>query len=494
MEMSRRLPASQSVQLALGLVLYVVIGTLVATMTFNSPHHDMLETWAWGQNLALGYHKHPPLSGWMAGLWFRVMPRDGWSFHLLAYANAAVGLWAVWLAAGRLLSGRTRLAAVLLLLLTPFFTFSPAKFNANTVLLSAWPWTVYLFILSLERRTLVSGLLLGVAAAAAMLGKYYSVLLLVSCLAAALLHPAARAYFRSPAPYAAVAALLVAVAPHAAWLVANEYQTVTYAVSKTRPHLSEIVGRGTWAMFAGLALHLPAAVALVMVTGMGWREAVGKLRAGVLKRDNAWLVVLALGPYLLTYVACIVGHVRISLQFMIPIFFLWPMVLLRLLGAEVAAARLRVLNYVVAAAGAAAIATAPAVSLANIRLDYPVAVEPRRQVAKEATRLWHQKYGRSLGIVGGTQGYAEAISFFSPDAPVELVELNYRYAPWVTPALIAREGALYVCDVARHICIERARELAGSSREEIERTFHVTKWGVAAPPRTVLFVFSPPPD
>ena len=35
-------------------------------------HMDVAEAFAWGQKLQLGYGKHPPLAGWVAGLWFKV--------------------------------------------------------------------------------------------------------------------------------------------------------------------------------------------------------------------------------------------------------------------------------------------------------------------------------------------------------------------------------------------------------------------------------------
>src|SRR5260370_28257960 len=37
-------------------------------------HMDVAEAFAWGQKFQLGYGKHPPLAGWVAGLWFKVFP------------------------------------------------------------------------------------------------------------------------------------------------------------------------------------------------------------------------------------------------------------------------------------------------------------------------------------------------------------------------------------------------------------------------------------
>ena len=42
-------------------------------------HMDVAEGFAWGQKFLLGYGKHPPLAGWIAGLWFRLFPVADWA-------------------------------------------------------------------------------------------------------------------------------------------------------------------------------------------------------------------------------------------------------------------------------------------------------------------------------------------------------------------------------------------------------------------------------
>src|ERR1700734_3325605 len=37
-------------------------------------HMDVAEAYAWGQKFQLGYGKHPPLAGWVAGIWFMMFP------------------------------------------------------------------------------------------------------------------------------------------------------------------------------------------------------------------------------------------------------------------------------------------------------------------------------------------------------------------------------------------------------------------------------------
>src|SRR5881628_2682151 len=49
-------------------------------------HMDVAEAFAWGQKFQFGYGKHPPLAGWIAGLWFRLFPAADWSTYALAMA------------------------------------------------------------------------------------------------------------------------------------------------------------------------------------------------------------------------------------------------------------------------------------------------------------------------------------------------------------------------------------------------------------------------
>ena len=55
-------------------------------------HMDVAEAFAWGQKFQLGYGKHPPLAGWVAGLWFKLFPVTDWATYALAMATLGCGL------------------------------------------------------------------------------------------------------------------------------------------------------------------------------------------------------------------------------------------------------------------------------------------------------------------------------------------------------------------------------------------------------------------
>jgi hypothetical protein len=75
-------------------VLWTLI--LVNLKAGQDVHMDVAEAYAWGQKFLLGYGKHPPLSGWVAGVWFMLFPVTDWASYALAMATLGCGLVICW--------------------------------------------------------------------------------------------------------------------------------------------------------------------------------------------------------------------------------------------------------------------------------------------------------------------------------------------------------------------------------------------------------------
>ena len=56
------------------------------------------------------------------------------------------------------------------------------KFNANAILMSVWPWLIYYFLRALTEPGVRFSILTGLLGALAMLGKYFSIVLLLTLL------------------------------------------------------------------------------------------------------------------------------------------------------------------------------------------------------------------------------------------------------------------------------------------------------------------------
>src|ERR1051326_624961 len=247
------------------LVAYVAVWTLYGVLAKGSQdvHFDMGEAVVWSREPALGYSKHPPLSAWVVKAWFTIFPLADWAYYLLAMSLAGLALWVAWVLSARWLDGEKRVAGLALLTLVPFFNFHALKFNANTVLIPLWAATTLFFLRSYEEREPVAAALAGVAAAAAMLGKYWSIVLLAGLAIAALADGRRRGYFRSPAPWITIAGGAIVLGPHVLWLLSRGSSPLDYALDKHPAQNLLDAGIGSLKFLAGGAAYV--AVPLVLL-------------------------------------------------------------------------------------------------------------------------------------------------------------------------------------------------------------------------------------
>ena len=151
---------------------------------------------AWSREVGLGTPKHPPLGAWLLRAWFDVFPREDWAYYCFAILLPTVALWITWRLAARYLPPDKRVAGIVLLTFVPFYNFHAIKFNANTVLTPFWALATWWFLRSFETRRVGWAVLAGIAAAAAMLAKYWSITLLAGLGVAALTRSAPQRLFQ----------------------------------------------------------------------------------------------------------------------------------------------------------------------------------------------------------------------------------------------------------------------------------------------------------
>ena len=152
---------------AIHALLWTVI--LINLKAAQDVHMDVAEAFAWGQKFQLGYGKHPPLAGWIAGLWFDMFPVTDWATYLLAMTTLSIGLVISWLIAIRVVDYRRAFFVVVMLAIYPIFNFKGFKFNPDLLQLVTLPLLVLAYLNAFEKRSALSGLWLGLAAALALM-------------------------------------------------------------------------------------------------------------------------------------------------------------------------------------------------------------------------------------------------------------------------------------------------------------------------------------
>ena len=474
---------------------FVLVWTLYAAI-IEAPvalKHDMAEAYAWGRQFQWGYNQHPPFWAWICGAWFRLLPRAVWAFAALSALNAGIGLWGAWVAMGEFVTGPRREAGLLLLLLTPLYTFYAYKYDANTIFLSVWPWMLVAFLRLMRRMRLRDGVAFGIATACAILSKYYAAVLIASCALAWVQMPNRFRLFARPAPYMAMAVTLLLIAPHLWWL--------TWSGAPPLRYLASIEG-WPWPWVLDHAANAPAS-ALGMWTGpillvgfFWWRDRKSAAPAAPAvpdRRNLALIATLTFAPLLLSELGALVERTTLTSEMLLGTFPLAPLLLLAPLSPEALARVRHLARRLALAVSLGALVAAPVTMEWRTWLSPgAMEVQPYQEVARVATRIWHQRTGLKLRYVAGTHWYENEIAFYSPDRPHAFKAFHYAEALWVTPARLARDGLLSVCVASDARCLRRTARFVTPGTTRTEVTLARRFLGhVARPVRFVITVIPP---
>jgi 4-amino-4-deoxy-L-arabinose transferase-like glycosyltransferase len=438
-------------------VLWTVI--LINLKAAQDVHMDVAEAFAWGQKFQLGYGKHPPLAGWVAGVWFKMFPITDWATYLLAMTTVAIGLVISWLIAIRVVDYRRAFFVVVMLAIYPIFNFKGFKFNPDLLQLVTLPLLVLAYLQAFEKRTAASGFWLGIAGALALMTKYWVLTMIGAVGLAALIHPDRLKFLRSPAPWVAIVVAVVAMIPHLLWLKDVDFAPLTYAGDvyghRTRIESAMLV-LGYVEHNLGL-LVLPVLIAGLAIAGTGLVRRPSATLARIWSRGanpgvkptqalNVWIIqiVVAVGPPL----GGLIFSVYMKTDWGISLFFLVPLALVAIPALRLPGAALLRIAATWLVLTLATLAASPYIALHEIT-DNPnsaFSYGARSQLARELTQIWHNRFLSPWSVVAGTTEVGEPMTFYSPDHPAPLTPGEAWSSGLTSLEEAKRLGFIGVCD------------------------------------------------
>jgi Dolichyl-phosphate-mannose-protein mannosyltransferase len=437
-------PARRERAVAAALVAYVALWTLYGTLAKGSQdiHSDMSEQFALSRELAWGYPKHPPLGMAVVRVWFAIFPTVDWAYYLLAMATAGLALWIAWRLAARFLDDEKRAVGLALLTLVPFFNFHALKFNQNTVLLPLWAATTLWFLRSFETRRPRDAALAGLGAAACMYGKYWSIFLLLGLGCAALIDRRRTDYFHSAAPWVTVAVGALALAPHVAWLLANDFAPFSYAVATHGGDSFATTFRAALGYLVGSIAYVAVPIALVFamarpsraaVADMAWPESPQRRLAA-----TAFWATLLLPAVIAPFLGVqLVSIWSISAWTLLPVMLLSsPRVAVSRRDAVRVLALALVFPFVM-------VVVAPAIAL-NIHRGATANATHSSLLAAPVEQLWRETTDRPLKLFAGFDDFTDGITFYLPSHPLPVHALDSTLSPAIEQR-IGRDGIVLLC-------------------------------------------------
>ena len=449
---------------------FLLLWFVILWMVFNVLSHAstgldsaIFAVYAEGLHPAAGYDLHPPLAALVAAGWFSAFPTTDWTGHLLAMANAALGLYGVDLIARHYLEGDKRIVVLLLLLLTPFYQFYADRFSWGMTQLSLWPIATYCFLRAFETYGIAWSARAGTAAGVALLGDYHAIVLLAGFLVGVFVSPGRDAYLRSASPYISAMAGLAILSPHLYWLYVTQFASLAHvAAGITGAPLGDVLAKGAFYVAATLGYAaVPLAVWWVAVhpDRATWREAFWPSEPG-----RRMLVVLLLVPLALPAIVAPFIGMALTPQSTTPGWFLLPIVLLRPKSANLTRVAAIRLTALVAGLTLGAVIAAPFIAWQkHLAGGTSEGREFYRQISGQVTDAWHIATGQPLRLVMGDRNFVAAATFYSPDHPDSVADFDVASVPWVAPERVRAEGFMAICNADDQNCVDEARRRAADN-------------------------------
>jgi 4-amino-4-deoxy-L-arabinose transferase-like glycosyltransferase len=213
-------------------LLHLVIWTLVPSLIHQNYPLDVIESIVWGNEFDLGYHKHPPLTAWVTYLFYIISPKQPWIIYLLSQISIMVGLFYIYRLTLTITKDHLKANTAIFLLTTCYYyNLIAFEFNPNILLIPIWSGFAYYFYLALQRRNIISWMLVGIFAACAVMTKYTSLVILLFAFIV-LLIPTYRKYWLSFYPYIAIITFIVILIPHFNWIYQHNFVSIYYSMER----------------------------------------------------------------------------------------------------------------------------------------------------------------------------------------------------------------------------------------------------------------------
>jgi 4-amino-4-deoxy-L-arabinose transferase-like glycosyltransferase len=425
--------------LATFFLLHLLCWVLGADLSHTQLRYDMAENYAWGQEMQLGYYKHPPLFAWVSYIWLSIFGTTHFAYFLLSQVNIIVAMVFIFLLSRKFVGENKAVFAVLLLELIIFYNLKAIRFNANTILIPLFPAISFFFVKSLQENRTNDWLLFGFTAALGMLSKYATVCLIFTFILYAL-HKR-RDIFANPRVYFAILVFLATVSPHIYWLFQTDFLTLQYASDKVQT--KHFFGYyGLLFPFSQIGYLLPAILVIPFVTKKSQNSV----------QNSTLLLYITFLPTMLMSILGFGMNMRIIESWGIPNWFLLTTFLLR--NREISKPRTAI--FLASLVNISYLIYGMCVHAFDIKAKHTQ--YDARKVNEQIETQWNEiTQNRQIFYVVGNINPIQDFIFYSPQHPHALFEFDRKISPWI-PENHERKSSLVMCENNDFACQQKATE------------------------------------
>jgi hypothetical protein len=452
---------------ALFLMGFALIYTLIPFLSYETILPDSAQNLTWGHTLLWSYDRHPPLGTWLITCMSWLLRNN----ELATYSSNAIclstSLWFIFKLSKRYLEDNDALVACIFTSFSLFYLINYAlQFNQNTIMLPFWVMVCYFFDSCLRDNRFQDWMFLAVAAAASILAKYESVLIITLLLFYLFWNFEYKFIFKLTVAF--IACILL-VTPHFISVAQHGFLTFKFIVDKmdtsqTHGVLYKHLYYPILAFFEQLYHILPA---VLLLAGAVKNKYITRVTHHEGKARFNFLIYLGIAPLALVILISLFLGLKITAEWGFPLFsftmpaiiyyfklnsrafFIRPLIYLALVFHVVTLSIYISFNYF-----------SPTMSRAN----YPSYV-----FAKYATQYWQKFTNKPLKYIGGEEYIDYYLAAYLPNKPLLLEAFSLQHSPWLKEKELKKHGVMLVVKGCEKINTQRLmKQFAGRAHQCIK--------------------------
>ena len=379
------------------LLFHLIVWTLVPSISNHNLPLDVIEAIAWSDGWPLGWDKHPPLSSWFPGLFFRIFYNQDWAYYFLSQIFVVSAFFIIFKFSEDFLKNKMHsLISILLLEGIFFYNFTTPEFNVNVCQLPFWALTVYYCWQGIKHNTSVNWLLFGLFAALGILSKYLFIYLLVA-IDVFFIYLIINKKINYKC-FISLVSFFVVLLPHLIWLVENDYITITYAFHRVAIESSNFFETHLIYPFIFLAkqigILIPFFIMLFFI--------VSKLKIKINYRDKKliFLIIINIVPVALMFLTSLLLGVKIRTMWMTPFYLFSGVLFIYIFKTKIAFKKMQYFFVAFLIFFILSPVTYLYISITQTdkRTDYP-----GREISQIVQEKWENNFSNKIGLVGGDE-------------------------------------------------------------------------------------------
>ena len=392
------------------LIIHLIIWTAIPTFTNNNLPLDTIEALAWGSNLDWGFNKHPPMSGFLAEIFYQIFGAQDWAYYLLSQICVIISFFVVFKFAEDFFGNKVFcLLSVLLLEGIYFYNFTTPEFNVNVCLMPFWALTVLYLWKGCKDNKIIDWLLVGLFAGFGFLSKYLFIYLGLA-MDVFLIYM----IYKKKIDFKCLASLvtfLIVLLPHLIWLTENNYITITYGLDRTgtgdQNFLDHIIHP---LIFLGkqIGILIPFFLMLLFLNS--------KLKTKFKFKDNKLLFLLAINilPIALVFLTSMIMGVKIRTMWMTPFYLFSGVLVIYIFQSQINLNKIKGFTtaFIVLFIFSPFAYGYVSITETDKRTDYP-----GNKIAKQAQELWDKNRDEKIIYVIGNEWEGGNLSYHLKDRP-----------------------------------------------------------------------------